>query len=296
VTLSDTPLAVLSGRPGEAALEVLDGGALTTVQDVPGRLGYWPVGVPPSGPMDDLSHRIVNRVVGNAPGAATLEVTGRGPTLRVDAPAMLALGGAPMTFTVDGVAVPQWAPIAVGAGSTVTVGECTGAGLRAYLAVRGGIDVTPYLGSRSTFTLGGFGGHEGRALVAGDVLPIAPSEPDASAPLALAPGYAPALTHDWQIGVLVGPHAAPEFLTVDGLAELFRTTYVVHFNSARTGVRLVGPAPVEHPRHRLRDRRGRPDRRHARDPRARRPEPRGVRVPRGGGRGRALEARAARTR
>src|SRR6478735_7289278 len=109
-------------------MEVLDGGPLTTVQDLPGRVGYWHVGVPPNGPMDDLSHRLVNRVVGNAESAAALELTGAGPTLRFEAPAVIALGGAAMSLHVDGVAQPRWAPIDVEAGSVVTIGPVVGPG------------------------------------------------------------------------------------------------------------------------------------------------------------------------
>jgi urea carboxylase len=235
------------GAPASAAapatVTVVDGGAMTTVQDLPGRIGYWHVGVPPSGPMDDLSHRIANHIVGNDEHAAALEVTSRGPVLHFDAPATIALGGAPLPFCVDGAPAPRWTPVQVAAGSTVHVGESDGAGLRAYLAVRGGIDVEPYLGSRSTFTLGGFGGHEGRALTTGDELRVGATGGCPREPVTPAPGFAPAMTHDWEIGVLVGPHAAPEFLTAEGLAELLRATFVVHFNSARTGIRLVGPRP-----------------------------------------------------
>ena len=226
---------------GEGTVEVLAGGPFTTVQDVPGRVGFWHVGVPPNGPMDDLSHRLANRVVGNTDDAAALELTGSGPQLRFTAPAVLALGGAPMDAEVDGRPVPWWEPVAVEAGAVLTVGAVRGAGLRATLAVRGGIDVAPYLGSRSTFTLGVFGGHEGRVLAAGDVLAVGTSTSTAPAPL--PPGMAPDIGHAWDIGVLVGPHAAPEFLTAAGLDALLRTTWRVHFNSSRTGVRLEGPRP-----------------------------------------------------
>ena len=93
-----------------ALIEVLAGGPMTTVQDAPGRVGYWHVGVPPNGPMDDLSHRLVNRVLGNRPGAAALELTGAGPTLRFTADATIALGGATMPLLVDGRPVAAWAP------------------------------------------------------------------------------------------------------------------------------------------------------------------------------------------
>lgn len=222
-------------------IEVIEAGPSTTVQDRPGRLGYWDVGVPPSGPMDDLSHELANRVVGNAPAAAALELTRWGPTLRFDRPAVIAVGGATMAVAIDGRPAPQWAPLTVEAGSVVAVGEVSGPGMRATLAVRGGIDVAPYLGSRSTFTLGNFGGHQGRALQGGDVLTI--GDLSVAQPHHLSAGLAPELGSSWTIGVLVGPHTEPEFLEVGGLATFVRTAWVVHFNSNRTGVRLIGPRP-----------------------------------------------------
>jgi urea carboxylase len=222
-------------------VEVLEPGASTTVQDLPGRLGYWHVGVPPNGPMDDLSHRLVNRVLGNAVGAPALELTGSGPAMRFTDDAVVAIGGAPMPATVDGVAMAPWTAVPVPAGAVVRVGTSTGPGLRATLGVRGGFDEPAFLGSRSTFTLGGFGGHEGRALTAGDVLVV--GDDIDGPPGVLPPGMAPAFGTRWQLGVLVGPHNAPEFLTPAGLSDLLRATWEVHFNSSRTGVRLLGPKP-----------------------------------------------------
>jgi biotin-dependent carboxylase-like uncharacterized protein len=222
-------------------ITVHEGGVLTTVQDVPGRVGYWHVGVPPNGPMDDLSHRLVNRILGNAEPAAALELTGVGPVLRFDDSATFAVGGAPMPVTVDDVHVAPWTAIAVPAGAVVRVGRCTGPGVRATLGVRGGIDVPRYLGSRSTFTLGNFGGHDGRALQEGDRLAIGD---DVDGPTGtLAAGMTPRLRGDWTIGVLVGPHGEPDFLAPGGVDALLRATWHVHHNSARTGVRLVGPTP-----------------------------------------------------
>jgi urea carboxylase len=236
-----TDVAATAAPIGPGALEVLDGGPSTTVQDVPGRLGYWHVGVPPNGPMDDLSHRLVNRVLGNGERAAALELTHAGPTLRFAAPAVVAIGGAALPLTVEGRPVAPFTAVAVPAGGVVRVGAHDGPGLRATLGVRGGFAVPLFLGSRATFTLGRFGGHDGRALAAGDVLPVGD---DVIGPVGHLPaGMAPVLGHRWAIGVLVGPHAAPDFLTPDGFEALVRTEWEVHFNSARTGVRLIGPKP-----------------------------------------------------
>ncbi len=123
-----------------AALEVVTGGTQTTVQDWPGRLGVWNVGVPPSGPMDPLAFRLANRLVGNDASAAGLEMTLAGPTLRFGCEATIALTGAEMGASVDGVAVPRYQRVRVAAGSVLTVGMAHGPGMRAYLAVGGGLD------------------------------------------------------------------------------------------------------------------------------------------------------------
>jgi urea carboxylase len=225
-------------------VEVTSCNGVVTVQDWPGRVGYWTVGVPPSGPMDDLSFRLGNRVVGNDEGAAGLEVEVHGPTLRFNRPAVVCLTGADMGATLDGAPVPQWEPVAVEVGAVLACGAVAGPGARSYVLLRGGVDVPRHLGSRATFTLGGFGGHGGRPLRAGDVLRLG-DEP-AGAPLAggLPAAGRPALVRDWSIGVFEGPHAAPDFLTPAGLAAFYETAWEVHYNSARTGVRLVGPKPL----------------------------------------------------
>lgn len=221
--------------------EVIEPGTQTTVQDWPGRLGYWDVGVPPSGPMDALSLRLANRIVGNAVHAAGLEMTFTGPKLRFLSDAVVALGGAEMEARLDGEAVERWKPVKVKAGQTLAVGAVTGGGSRGYLAVRGGLDVPEYLGSRSTFILGKFGGHGGRVLRAGDTLHLA--EEAAARPAKARKAAIPKLTADWEIGVLYGPHGAPDFFTDRDVETFFSTAWKVHYNSDRTGVRLIGPKP-----------------------------------------------------
>ncbi|MFL6114703.1 MAG: urea carboxylase [Catenulispora sp.] len=251
-TLADPAVA---GDP-EPRIEVLTPGLQSTVQDLPGRTGLWSVGVPPSGPFDAVSFAEANLAVGNPAGAPALEITAAGPTLRFSHPAIVAIAGAPVEVVLDGRPVPLWEPVEVAAGSTLAVGTVTGPGLRAYLAVRGGFDVPRYLDSASTFTLGGFGGHGGRALIAGDVL--RPGSPDSDQPHpAFAPGERltrvgpptpahrrPAFTGAWEIAVTEGPHAAPEFFTRSDIDALYASSYAVHHNSARTGVRLIGPKPA----------------------------------------------------
>ena len=233
-------LAELHYQP--QALEVLEPGVQTTVQDHPGRTGYWAVGVPPSGPMDDLTMRLANRLVGNGPEAAALECTLTGPILRFLHDTVIAVCGAAMMPTVDGVALTLWQSHTVKAGSVLKMGAVQGAGARTYLALRGGLDVPLYLGSRSTFTLGQFGGHAGRTLRTGDMLHIgsdAVAAPLPHLPVTVVPIY----QHHWDIAVLYGPHGAPDFFTDDDVHMFFGTDWQVHYNSSRTGVRLIGPKP-----------------------------------------------------
>ncbi len=226
-----------------ATVEVLIPGAQSSLQDWPGRVGYWGVGVPPSGPMDSRSHRLVNAILGNPSDAATLECTMGGPSLRFNTRAVIALGGADMGATLDGVPVPLWRPITVMPRQILTLGKVNGPGLRCYLGVRNGFDAPKFLGSRATFSLGRFGGHATSTLMPGDTLRIgnvAPAEPLPASPAI----ELPPLTHHWELPLIYGPHGAPDFFTDDDIATLFSAEYEVHFNSARTGVRLVGPQPV----------------------------------------------------
>ncbi|MGO4584642.1 urea carboxylase [Arthrobacter sp. 2RAF6] len=218
-------------------------GLQTSVQDWPGRTGLWKVGVPPSGPMDDLSFRLGNKALGNPEGAPGLEFTMAGPALRFTHATTVCVTGADVTVTLNGESVPAWEPLTVPARGLLDIGSADAAGLRGYVLFRGGLDVPHYLGSDSTFALGQFGGHGGRVLRAGDVLRTT-NEPSVDVPLQPVPVESrPALTSHWELKVVEGPHGAPEFFRREDIDELFATDYEVHFNSARTGVRLIGPKP-----------------------------------------------------
>jgi urea carboxylase len=226
------------------AVEILEGGTQTTIQDYPGRIGYWNIGVPPSGPMDHLSFRIANRLVGNPENAAAIEFATMGGRLKFHTDARIALTGADMGAKLNGTAIPKWKAVDVKAGSLLSLGAASKEGIRAYLAVQGSFDTQPYLGSRSTFMLGGFGGHAGRGLRAGDVLHIGQQDLTLETAAILPSDYVPTFTHNWTIGVLFGPHAAPDFFTEEDIEMLFSTRWKVHYQSDRTGVRLVGPKPT----------------------------------------------------
>ncbi len=223
------------------SVDVLSPGVQTTVQDYPGRSGYWNVGVPPSGPMDSLAFRLANGLVNNADDAAGLEITLAGPTLRFNCRSLIAVCGAPIDIWLNDEPLAQWQSHFIEAGALLRFGKIHQSGSRVYLAVQGGMQVPAYLGSRSTFTLGQFGGHAGRALRAGDVLHILPAGEVKfrTLPAERIPCYA----SRWEIGVLYGPHGAPDFFTEADIDEFFATDWKVHHNSSRTGVRLIGPKP-----------------------------------------------------
>ncbi|MDB6062382.1 MAG: urea carboxylase [Verrucomicrobiaceae bacterium] len=223
-------------------IDVLRAGTMTTLQDFPGRSGYWDVGVPPSGPFDDWSFRLGNRLLNNAESVAGLEITLGGPTLQFRTATQIVLAGAELEATLDGVAISFWTVIDVAAGSVLSIGKCIDAGARAYLLVKNGIQCPTYLGAKSTFTLGQFGGHNGRALRVGDVLHIEPLA-QKNALINLMPALRPAMQRDWNIAVMYGPHGAPDFFTADDIDKFFAAEWEVHYNSSRTGVRLIGPKP-----------------------------------------------------
>ncbi|GAB3841810.1 urea carboxylase [Nesterenkonia populi] len=222
-------------------MEVLTAGILTTVQDLPGRTGYWHVGIPPSGPMDGLSFRLGNEALGNSASAPGLEITMTGPSLRFHTETRALIAGAPTPVDVDGAPAPQWEPVTVPAGGVLSIGTAQ-QGMRSYLLIEGGLDIPDVMGSASTFDLGKIGGHAGRALTVGDIVRI--RQPQAPQPVQAVPEQSrPAFTNAWKVAALEGPHAAPEFFTSSDMETFYSTAWEVHFNSARTGVRLVGPRP-----------------------------------------------------
>ena len=216
----------MSGR----ALHVLAPGPLTTVQDL-GRPGWAHLGVPRAGALDAGAAALANRLVGNDAGAALLETTLGGVTVRLSSAATVAVTGAACQVRVDGRAVAFAEPVTVRAGAVVTVGPAT-RGVRAYLAVAGGIAVSQVLGSRSTDTLAGLGPS---VLAEGDVLPVGrsvgrPSAVDVDA-VRRTPG--PAV-----LRVLAGPRR--DWFADDALSTLTAAPYTVHADSNRIALRLDG--------------------------------------------------------
>ena len=237
--MTTASLAQLDYAP--TSFDVLDGGAYTTVQSWPGRQGYWNVGVPPSGPMDDLSFRLGNRLLGNAPDAAGLEIVVQGPQLTFNTAATCVIAGPPCEADLDDAPVAPWSTFDVERGQTLRIGRIE-RGVRAYLLVVGGIDVPAAMGSTATFALGGIGGFNGRTLRSGDTVHIRASSTGGSG--ALSPASRPNYDARATIRVVMGPHAAPDFFTEDDIETFLAAQWTVHYNSSRTGVRLAGPQPT----------------------------------------------------
>ncbi|HEV8673554.1 MAG TPA: biotin-dependent carboxyltransferase family protein [Methylomirabilota bacterium] len=224
-------------------LVVVEPGLLTTVQDL-GRPGYQRVGIPPSGPLDRAAFIIANRLVGNPDGAAGLELTLRGPRLEVRRPCLVAVTGAAMGFAVNGEAAPAWTAVRLRSGDVVSFRMVT-AGCRAYLAVAGGLDVPPALGSRATYLRGRLGGLEGRPPQKGDGLPIgAPALAlERREGRTVPPARRPAYSVEIECRVILGPQ--DDRFTPDGIAALLGAPYEVTPQADRMGYRLKGP-PIAH--------------------------------------------------
>ncbi|KAF4636666.1 hypothetical protein G7Y89_g1423 [Cudoniella acicularis] len=227
------------------AIDVLSPGAFTTVQDFPARAtsGH---GIPRGGPMDNISSRVANLLVGNDPGAETLEVTISGPELLFTAPAIFSICGAPMEVTIDGEPKPMWSRLKIKAGQKLKVGASKSGGCRNYIAVKGGFpDVPVYLGSKATTPSLKYGGTQGRQLQTSDY--IALSEHTASwteeaVEFSLPASCIPSFEIS-EVYVLHGPHDDGTFMTAKDREMLYSTAWKIGHNSNRTGIRLIGPIP-----------------------------------------------------
>ncbi|MEV4786991.1 5-oxoprolinase/urea amidolyase family protein [Streptomyces tuirus] len=227
------------GTERPEALTVIEPGVQTTVQDYPGRRGLQAKGFFPAGPVDHLAFRVANLLVGNAPGAAGLEIPMGRFKARLGFAGVIALTGADGAKpTLNGEPLPLWEAVRVAPGDILACGIAKGPGFRLYLAVSGGIDVPEVLGSRATYTMGGLGGLDGRALARGDRLHLAPEGVGRTRRLRLPQSLCPGYVNDWEIEVMRGPHADPDFLTPDDWRDFCSLSWKVDLNSNRVGTRL----------------------------------------------------------
>ncbi|MDR6951293.1 biotin-dependent carboxylase-like uncharacterized protein [Ancylobacter sp. 3268] len=221
----------------ERSFEVVKPGLATTVQDL-GRPGFYHLGLPLSGAMDRFALIAANRLVGNPDGAAGLEAVFLGPELRFSADALVAITGAELPPRLDGVEQPLWTAFAVKAGQVLSFAFLKG-GARAYIAMNGGIDVPEVLGSRSTYALGALGGFEGRALKAGDVVPLGAPTATGREGTTLPPdGRRPAQESGVEIRVLPGLYW--HRITEEAQAGFFEDTWKVAPEADRIGYRFRG--------------------------------------------------------
>lgn len=231
------PEGVASDTAAGPRLTVLKPGMLTTVQDL-GRRGYQGLGVPVSGPMDAYSHRLANQLLGNDPSAAALEITLLGPELLAEGDLVCAVTGADISLTVNDKPMPMNEPFRVRSGARVRSGTRL-AGARMTLAVQGGFDLPPTLGSRATHVASRMGPFGGRALRVGDVLPIG----SLSGPRALT-GH-PLEIPQGGAHVRVLPAAHRERFTDDAWGLLVHARFTITPQSNRMAYRLDGPR-LEH--------------------------------------------------
>ena len=218
------------------ALRVIKPGMLTTIQDA-GRWGYQSRGVPVAGPMDSVSLRLANALVGNARGAAGLEITLLGPELEFEDERVIAIAGAEFDVTLDGKVVALHAPFIVSSGSHLRFGMRR-RGARAYLAVTGGIATEAVLGSRATHVISAMGGVDGRPLRAGDAVPLGPTTHLQGTAHASAP-IVPLPDRGARVRVMPGPQA--DYFAADALDVLQSSPYTIGQQSDRMGFRLEGP-------------------------------------------------------
>jgi biotin-dependent carboxylase-like uncharacterized protein len=219
-------------------IKVQQPGLLTTVQDT-GRFGKYDIGMPPSGAMDVFSYQVGNYLVGNEEGAAGLEITYWGPRLEFTEEAVIAITGAEMPPKINDEAAATWEALKVEAGDVLSF-DYLESGARSYLAVAGGVDVPTFLGSRSTYTLIGLGGHEGRALQEGDELKIGEARDGASgrAGMALDEGQIPTYPTETELRVIIG--LASYRITEEGMEEFLNTEWTVTPDADRVGYRYTG--------------------------------------------------------
>ncbi|HZZ45866.1 MAG TPA: biotin-dependent carboxyltransferase family protein [Pseudonocardia sp.] len=229
--------------PSERAIEIVQPGLATTVQDR-GRMGHYNVGLPPGGSLDQYSAELANVLVGNTDGEALLECTYLGPVLTVTAAIDVAITGAPVPVKINGQDSPAWTRLTLAQGDEISFGYI-GGGSRFYIAFSGGVDVPLVLGSRSTYPLGVMGGFQGRKLDAGDVVPIGPprTPPPGSV---VGENHRPTFSREQRVRIMLGLY--DHRLTEKGLANLVGEEWTLTPVADRAGLRYDGPGVEWHER------------------------------------------------
>ena len=219
-------------------VKVIKKGLETSVQDYPGRIGTLNLGFPPSGPMDSWSFRLANVLVGNEPGVAGLECQFMGPTLKFNSDRVIAITGADMSPKIDGAPVPLWESLKVKKDQILEMSFAT-VGARSYIAFSGGINTTPWLGSRSTFHKAGVGGIDGKAIQDGQIIPLNKSKSIARRKIKKNSIPVMSTNKKWSVEVVKGPN--DDWVDEKGHKMFLNSDWKLQSKSDRTGYRLEGP-------------------------------------------------------
>ncbi|MDR1136204.1 MAG: biotin-dependent carboxyltransferase family protein [Clostridiales Family XIII bacterium] len=225
-------------------LKVVNGGIEILVEDWPGRLGYMGLGMAAAGAMDNLALQLGNLLVGNALTDAGLEIAGGYCEFEATDTGVLALTGADMSAALNGTPLPLWESVAVEKGDLLKFSHFGEKGFRAYLALRGGVDVPVYLGSRSTCLFGSYGGFEGRKLAAGDIVTAVKDSSAAGGGTSsvtgrkLNPKYIPKYSNIWELRAIPGPNSSPDYVTEEGMDYVFSSPMKISHNANRAAYRL----------------------------------------------------------
>ena len=219
-------------------VQVIKKGLETSVQDYPGRIGTLNLGFPPSGPMDSWSFRLANVLVNNEPGTAALECQFMGPTLKFNNDRIIAITGADMSPKIDGTPVPLWESLEVKKDQTLEMAFAT-VGARSYIAFSGGINTTPWLGSRSTFHKAGVGGIDGKAIQDGQIIPLNRSKPVKGRKIKNSSIPVMSTNKKWLVEVVKGPN--DDWVDEKGHKIFLNSDWKLQSKSDRTGYRLEGP-------------------------------------------------------
>lgn len=221
-------------------LSVLNGGIETVVEDWPGRIGYLDNGMSASGAFDNVALGLANLLVGNSPGEAGLEITGGYFEAEFGMDTVISVTGTDMKPTLNNQVLPLWESVNVTKGDIIKFSHFGEFGFRAYLGVGGGVDVPPYLGSKSTCLFGSYGGYNGRKLQAGDVIRFGPvtQKLEALAGRRVKESARPRYVREWTLRAIPGPNASPDYLTEEGMDFLFSTSFKIQHSSNRSAYRL----------------------------------------------------------
>ena len=219
-------------------VQVIKKGLETSVQDYPGRIGTLNLGFPPSGPMDSWSFRLANVLVQNEPGAAALECQFMGPTLKFNSDRIISITGANMSPKIDGTPVPLWESLEVKKDQILEIAFAT-VGARSYIAFSGGINTTPWLGSRSTFHKAGVGGIDGKAIQDGQIIPLNKSKSVKGRKIKNSSIPVMSTNKKWLVEVVKGPN--DDWVDEKGHKMFLNSDWKLQSKSDRTGYRLEGP-------------------------------------------------------